>query len=105
MGLSLGSADPLDVEHLSRLRRLAARIEPAYDKLSEEAKRELLLKLLQEPRSLRVRNVAYSPLVEGELAIFEAARQLRQDFGPNAIRHYIICSTSRRCCCCRRNAA
>jgi len=29
VGLSLGSADPLDVEHLSRLRRLAARIEPA----------------------------------------------------------------------------
>lgn len=29
VGLSLGSADPLDVEHLSRLKRLAARIEPA----------------------------------------------------------------------------
>ncbi|HUH93337.1 MAG TPA: DUF692 domain-containing protein [Casimicrobiaceae bacterium] len=29
VGLSLGSADALDVEHLSRLKRLAARIEPA----------------------------------------------------------------------------
>ena len=71
----------------------AARIEPAYDKLTEEAKRELLLKLLQDPRSLRVRNVAYSALVESELAIFEAARRLRQDFGPLAIRHYIISHT------------
>jgi Uncharacterized protein conserved in bacteria len=29
VGLSLGSADPLDVEHLARLKRLAARIEPS----------------------------------------------------------------------------
>jgi uncharacterized protein (UPF0276 family) len=29
VGLSLGSADPLDGEHLARLKRLAARIEPA----------------------------------------------------------------------------
>src|SRR5262250_2002393 len=29
VGLSLGSADAFDAEHLGRLRRLAARIEPA----------------------------------------------------------------------------
>ena len=29
IGLSLGSADPLDAEHLARLRRLADRVEPA----------------------------------------------------------------------------
>jgi uncharacterized protein len=29
VGLSLGSADPLDIEHLARLKQLAARIEPA----------------------------------------------------------------------------
>jgi uncharacterized protein (UPF0276 family) len=29
VGLSLGSADPLDVEHLARLKRLASRIEPS----------------------------------------------------------------------------
>ncbi|MDQ0473377.1 phosphoenolpyruvate carboxylase [Labrys wisconsinensis] len=71
----------------------AARIEPAYAGLSEEGKQALLLSLLQEPRSLRVRNVAYSELTEGELAIFEAARRLRLDFGADAIRHYIISHT------------
>lgn len=70
-----------------------ARIEPRYGSLTEDAKRALLLSLLADPRPLRVRNAAYTPETEGELAIFEAAKQIRADFGPDAIRHYIISHT------------
>jgi phosphoenolpyruvate carboxylase len=70
-----------------------ARIEPNYAGLSEEAKQALLVRLLQEPRSLRVRGAGYSADTESELAIFETARRLRQAFGTLAIRHYIISHT------------
>jgi phosphoenolpyruvate carboxylase len=71
----------------------AARIEPNYAGLTEADKQLLLCKLLQDPRSLRVRHVAYSDATEGELAIFETARRIREAFGPQAIRHYIISHT------------
>lgn len=71
----------------------AARIEPNYSELSEERKQSVLLAQLQDPRSLQIRGVEYSASTQGELAIFERARELRQAFGAEAIRHYIISHT------------
>ncbi|MBC7608725.1 MAG: phosphoenolpyruvate carboxylase [Polaromonas sp.] len=70
-----------------------ARIEPAYASLDEVAKRELLLRLLNDARPLRVVGAVYSAHAQGELAIFEAARTARARFGKEAIRHYIISHT------------
>jgi phosphoenolpyruvate carboxylase len=70
-----------------------ARIEPHYAKLDEQAKRQLLLQLLNEARPLRVMGVMYSALAQSELAIFEAAKTMRQRYGFQAIRHYIISHT------------
>ncbi|MBC7445823.1 MAG: phosphoenolpyruvate carboxylase [Polaromonas sp.] len=70
-----------------------ARIEPAYARLDEAAKRALLLKMLNDARPLRVRNAAYSELASSEMAIFEAAVSARARFGKQAIRHYIISHT------------
>ena len=71
----------------------AARIEADYAALPEDAKQTLLLAQLQDPRSLRVRGFTYSEATEKELAVFEKARRLREDFGPETIRHYIISHT------------
>jgi len=71
----------------------AARVEPSYASLSEQRKQEVLLQQLQDPRSLRVRGVAYSDIARIELAIFERARELRAAFGRETIRHYIISHT------------
>jgi phosphoenolpyruvate carboxylase len=70
-----------------------ARIEPQYASLPEDAKRALLVRLLNDARPLRVLGAAYSTHTQGELAIFEAARELRGRFGAQAIRHYIISHT------------
>ena len=70
-----------------------ARVEPGYAALPEPAKRELLLGLLNDARPLRVVGASYSPLAQGEIAIFEAARRLRERYGAQAIRHYIISHT------------
>ncbi|MYZ49744.1 phosphoenolpyruvate carboxylase [Propylenella binzhouense] len=71
----------------------AARIEPAYAALGEPEKQALLLRLLSDPRPLRVRNAAYSDGALSELAILETAAALRRAFGPDTIRHYIISHT------------
>ena len=71
----------------------AARIEAAYASLEEEAKQKLLLSVLSDPRALRVRGAAYSERTDSELAIFEAAREIRERFGAEAIRHCIISHT------------
>ncbi len=70
-----------------------ARIEPNYASLQEAAKRALLIKLLNDARPLRVVGAEYSAHTTGELAIFETARVMRQRFGHEAIRHYIISHT------------
>ncbi len=70
-----------------------ARVEPSYAQLSEPAKRSLLLRLLNDARPLRVMGAVYSELAQSELAIFEAARLMRERFGTQAIRHYIISHT------------
>ncbi|GAB3769853.1 phosphoenolpyruvate carboxylase [Ramlibacter monticola] len=71
----------------------AARIGTDYRKLDEEGRREVLLHLLADARPLRVLGHAYSEHTRRELAIFEAALRLRRQFGPQAIRHYIISHT------------
>ncbi len=70
-----------------------ARIERDYAKLPEPARRELLMRLLNDARPLRVMGAAYSEHAQGELAIFETALQLRARYGADAIRHYIISHT------------
>jgi phosphoenolpyruvate carboxylase len=70
-----------------------ARITPHYAKLNEAAKRELLLRLLCDARPLRVMGHDYSAHALSELSIFETAKQMRSQFGTQAIRHYIISHT------------
>ena len=70
-----------------------ASIEANYSSLSEVQKRELLLSLLKDPRSLRVNDHRYSDFAVSEIGIFEMAKKLRHRFGKEAIRHYIISHT------------
>ncbi len=70
-----------------------ARVEPDYAALGEEARRDLLLRLLADARPLRVIGAEYSQHARGELAVFETARRMRERFGGDAIRHYIISHT------------
>ncbi|XAH21618.1 phosphoenolpyruvate carboxylase [Xylophilus sp. GW821-FHT01B05] len=70
-----------------------ARIEPDYPALDEPARQQLLLRLLNETRPLRVLGTEYSALAQSEIAIFEAARNMRARYGAQAIRHYIISHT------------
>jgi phosphoenolpyruvate carboxylase len=70
-----------------------ARIAPDYRALDEAGKQEVLLRLLNDARPLRVLDATYSEHTRKELAIFEAAQQLVRRFGPQAIRHYIISHT------------
>src|SRR5262249_26090408 len=77
---------------VAELLRLA-RGQGAYATLSELERRALLLRLLNDARPLRVHGAEYSELARGELAIFEAALEMRAAFGPEAIRHYIISHT------------
>ncbi len=70
-----------------------ARIEADYSSLDEDRRRTLLLGLLCDARPLRVVGSAYSEHTAGEIAIFETARLMRERFGAQAIRHYIISHT------------
>ena len=70
-----------------------ARVQANYSALDETAKRSLLLSLLNDARPLRVHGVDYSAHAQGELAIFSMAKVMRERFGFEAIRHYIISHT------------
>ena len=70
-----------------------AGLEADYGALDEAQRRALLLRLLCDARPLRVVGAAYSAHTASELAIFETAREARQRFGAEAIRHYIISHT------------
>ena len=61
-----------------------------YTHLSEAQRVELLVKELASPRPLRSRYVEYSPLLQKELAILEAAAEGRSRFGARAIPRYVI---------------
>ncbi len=71
----------------------AARVTPDYAALSEHEKQQLLLKLLSDPRPLRLPGFDYSERTAGELAIFERAAETRRIYGDESIRHYIISHT------------
>jgi phosphoenolpyruvate carboxylase len=64
-----------------------------YAALDEDARQTVLLRLLGEPRPLRVPGAEYSELALKELAIFEAAADARRRYGPQALKHYIISHT------------
>jgi phosphoenolpyruvate carboxylase len=70
-----------------------AGIESDYCSLDETAKRRVLLDLLGDARSLQVHGVSYSAHTQSELAIFSMAKVMRERFGSDAIRHYIISHT------------
>ena len=70
-----------------------ARVEANYRRLTESDKRALLMNLLHDARPLRVVGVGYSQHSQGEIAIFDMARRMREQFGVQAIRHYIISHT------------
>jgi phosphoenolpyruvate carboxylase len=70
-----------------------ARVEPGYQQLDELSKRSLLLRLLNDARPLRVMGTTYSAHAQSEIEIFEAAKVMRERFGREAIRHYIISHT------------
>ncbi len=70
-----------------------AGIESRYSSLDEAAKRSLLMGLLGDARALQVHGVRYSDHTQGELAIFSQAKRMRERFGADAIRHYIISHT------------
>jgi phosphoenolpyruvate carboxylase len=70
-----------------------ARIEPDYRALSEAARRDLLLRSLNDARPLRVRAAAYSEHTLSELAIFETTAEMLARYGRAALRHYIISHT------------
>jgi phosphoenolpyruvate carboxylase len=71
----------------------AARVVTDYSRLSEEEKQMQLLRLLRDPRPLRFPGAVYSQRAESELAIFNAAYEMRSLFGADSIRHYIISHT------------
>ena len=68
-------------------------IEPDYAALPEEKKQALLMQLLADARPLRVVGATYSGQTTSEIAIFESAKRLRERYGAQAIRHYIISHT------------
>ena len=70
-----------------------ARVEADYSALAEPARRELLMRELNDARPLRVRAAAYSEHALGELAIFEAAVVMLERYGRDALRHCIISHT------------
>ncbi|HEU4458573.1 MAG TPA: phosphoenolpyruvate carboxylase [Methylibium sp.] len=70
-----------------------ARIEADYAALSEAGKIKRLLAVLNDARGLQVRGAVYSERARGELAIFEAACELRRTVGRQTIRHAIISHT------------
>ena len=64
-----------------------------YGSLDETEKQKLLLAALRDPRPLRVPGVNYTEGTRSELAILDAARELRETFGKRAIRQYIVSHT------------
>jgi phosphoenolpyruvate carboxylase len=70
-----------------------SRIEADYSALTEPARREVLMRELNDARPLRVRAAAYSEHAIGELAIFEAAVVMLKRYGRESLRHYIISHT------------
>ncbi|MGT2757449.1 phosphoenolpyruvate carboxylase [Streptococcus ovuberis] len=72
----------------------SANIEPNYTNLSESDKVAVLLKqLTQDPRILSATHLEKSELLQGELAIFQMARRLKDRLGEAVIKQNIISHT------------
>jgi len=67
-----------------------AEVVAKYASLDEAARVALLARELAGPRLVRSPHLAYSPLVEGELAVVAAAAEGRRRLGPQAVPHYVI---------------
>ncbi|WGS41101.1 phosphoenolpyruvate carboxylase [Burkholderia sp. JSH-S8] len=70
-----------------------AGVEADYAALAEADKLRVLLAALADPRPLRLPYFEYSALAQSELGVFEKARAVRAQFGPRAVRNYIISHT------------
>ena len=70
-----------------------AGVQDDYAALDEEAKVQLLLAELAQPRLLYTPYAEYSETAESELGVLRAAREVRQRYGVRAIRNYIISHT------------
>jgi len=70
-----------------------ARVEQDYASLPEGEKQDLLLKLLRDPRPLRLPGTNYSERTQSELTVFSVTQQTRAALGPDCIRYYIISHT------------
>lgn len=69
----------------------SAQVVEDYSNLSEEAKCYVLLKELQEdPRILSATHIPKSEQLQKELAIFQAARELKDKLGEEVIKQHII---------------
>ena len=69
----------------------SARVVDDYSNLSEEAKCYVLLKVLEEdPRILSATHAPKSEQLQKELAIFQAARELKDKLGEEVIKQHII---------------
>ncbi len=71
----------------------AARVTAAYAGLTAVEKQQLLMRLLSDPRPVRLPDRAYSDRTMRELEIFERAVEMRRLYGDEAIRHYIVSHT------------
>jgi len=88
---------PLDLRQSSDIHEtvvdeLLARagVEMQYKNLDEAKRAALLAKELGSPRPLRSAYVEYSPLVQKELAVLEAAAEGRRRYGARAVPRYVI---------------
>ncbi|HEX4936303.1 MAG TPA: phosphoenolpyruvate carboxylase, partial [Gemmatimonadaceae bacterium] len=77
---------------LAELLRVAG-LQADYAALGEPARRALLRQCLDDPRGLRVRGAAYTEATLGELEILETAVAMRERFGGDALRQYVISHT------------
>jgi phosphoenolpyruvate carboxylase len=79
-------------EHEAVVAELLARAGVAsdYAALDESGRVALLARELAGPRLVRSPHLAYSPLVESELAVAAAAAAGRRRLGPQALPHYVI---------------
>ena len=87
--LDLRQNSDVHVQVVDELLRLAG-VVSNYATLDDEAQAAVLRRELATPRPLVSREVQYTPLVQGELAIVEKAAIAVRRFGPRMIGHYVI---------------
>lgn len=66
---------------------------PDYLAVDESERVRMLTDLLSQARPLRIPGAPYSELVNKELAVFEAAAEVRARYGAAAVRQYIVSHT------------